>query len=352
MMVSYHVTVDTSGRLSMELLYFISAFLITGSTANWAADYGPFKSVLYSNWISCDHNKTDDLIVNETQVYFYDFQNNFNLSYTIDGAVQAFTNVYNLDVSRRLIVFVPGYKSHIIKSASEIIRAAFKDVPNIYLIIIDHSMYTSANGGKLKSYERSVFYAYYLGKAVGELLVRLRNLGFSSQNIHCIGHSLGGQILGYAGTTYFNTTGEKVSRITGIDPAGPCFSNAFIQEQLRSGVANFVEVYHCNAGNLGTTSVLGDADFFFNDGKIQPHCDANFFSSLGDSEAKCSHKSCVTYWAETVHHPGWYLAWKCDSYKEFSKGKCSANEVTIAGYSNPGNATGVFYVSTETYGVF
>ncbi|XP_047529337.1 phospholipase A1-like [Vanessa atalanta] len=331
------------------LLYLLSVFLFVNVEANWAADYGPFKTLLYSDWITCDHNKSLNLSVNETLVYFYDFQNNFNLSYNIDGAIEAFTQVYNLDVSRRVILFVPGYKSHVYKSASEIIRNAFKDVPNIYLMIIDHSAYTSANGGKLKSYERSVHYSYYLGEAIGDLLVKLRIHGFSSNNIHGIGHSLGSQILGYAGSSYLNRTAEKVWRITGIDPAGPCFSNTFIQEQLRSGVAEYVEVYHCNAGGLGTTSVLADIDFFMNDGKIQPKCDAGFLSSLGDSDAKCSHKSCMRYWAETVNHPGWYLAWKCDSYKDFSHGKCSSNEVTIAGYSNPGNATGVFYLSTEAY---
>lgn len=332
----------------MELYMFISAFLIAGSTANWVADYGPSKSVLYSGYINCDHNKTEEVDVSDTQVYFYDFQNNYNLSYTIDGALQAFTKVYNLDVSRRLIVFVPGYKSHIVKNASETIRAAFKDEPNIYLMILDHSAYTSVDGGERKSYERSVFYAYYIGKAIGELLARFRSYGFLSNKIHCIGHSLGGQILGYVGTTYTNTTGEKIWRITGIDPAGPCFSNSFIQEQLRSGVADFVEVYHCNAGNLGTTSVLADEDFFFNDGKTQPHCDTNFFTSLGYSAVKCSHKSCMKYWADTVRNPG-YLAWKCDSFKDFSKGKCFENEETTAGYSNPGNTTGVFYVSTRNY---
>ncbi|XP_045771801.1 pancreatic triacylglycerol lipase-like [Maniola jurtina] len=334
-----------------RVFYILCAFLFINTQANWVAEYGPFKTLLYSDWITCDHSRDLDLNVTATEVYFYDFQNNFNYSYTIDSAAEAIQNAYNLDVKRRLILFVPGYKSHIIRNAPELIRVAFKNVPNVYLMIIDHSIYTSAQGGKVKSYERSVNYAFDLGKAVGQLLTKFRLMGFESRNIHCIGHSLGSQILGYAGSTYINMTSEKVWRITGIDPAGPCFSNSLIEDQLRSGCAEYVEVYHCNAGGLGTTSVLADTDFFLNDGKTQPHCDASFLNSFGDSEARCSHKSCVKYWTETVGNPGWYLAWKCDSYKAFSKGKCAANEVTIAGYSNPGNATGVFYASTGTYGV-
>lgn len=160
-------------------------------------------------------------------------------------------------------------------------------------------------------------------------------------------------MLGYVGSTYTELTAEKIWRVTGIDPAGPCFSNSFIENQIRSGVGQYVEVYHCNAGGLGTTAVLADTDFFFNKkGKKQPDCHEGYIPVKGDSDAaKCSHKACVRYYMETVHHKDWFLAWKCNSYDKFSDGKCSGNEVTIAGYNNPGNATGVFYVSTETYGI-
>ncbi|CAH2037121.1 unnamed protein product, partial [Iphiclides podalirius] len=320
--------------------------LLTSVHSNW----GPFKAVLYSDWINCDHNKTFELYVGETDVYFYDFKNNYNASYKIDDALMGLTSSYNLDVTRKLIFFVPGYKSNINKKTEELIRQTFRDVPDTYLIIIDHSAYTSAQGGRRESYERSVTYAYSLGKRLGNLLADIRSKGYPSNKIHCIGHSLGAQMLGYAGTTYTNRTTEKIWRITGIDPAGPCFSNSFIDDQIRSGVAEYVEVYHCNAGGLGTTAVLADADFFLNKGRKQPDCHEGYIPAYGESEAaKCSHKACVKYWADTVPHPGWYLAWACDSYKAFAKGKCAANEVTIAGYSNPGNSTGVFYVSTDAY---
>ncbi|XP_068631883.1 phospholipase A1-like [Battus philenor] len=324
----------------------IAVVVLTCVNCNW----GPFRAVLYSDWINCDHDKSLEFDVSDVDVYFYDFKNNINATYKIDRAVDGLTSAYNLDVTRKLIFFVPGYKSNIYKKTEETIRQTFKDVPDTYLIIIDHSAYTSSQGGRRESYERSVKYANSLGKKLGEFLADLHGKGYPSNKIHCIGHSLGAQMLGYAGTTYTNRTKEKVWRATGIDPAGPCFSNSFIHDQIRSGVAEYVEVYHCNAGGLGTTAVLADTDFFLNKGRKQPDCHEGYIPAYGESEAaKCSHKACVKYWTETVHHPGWYLAWACDSYKDFSKGKCAGNEVTIAGYSNPGNATGVFYVSTDAY---
>lgn len=300
-----------------------------------------------------DHDKNLDYGVSEVQVFFYDFRNNFNLSYPIDNAVEGITSSYNLDVTRRLIFFNPGYKSHISKNTENLIRETFSNVPNIYLIIIDHSMYTSAKGGKIASYERSVKHAYYIGNALGNFLAGLNQKGFPADNIHCIGHSLGSQMLGYTGTRFTEFTKQKIWRITALDPAGPCFSNAMIEDQIRSGVAQYVEVYHCNAGGLGTTSVLADTDFFFNKrGNKQPPCHAGFIPGKGESDAaKCSHKACVRYYAASVELKNGYLAWSCDSYDHFNEGKCAGNQVTIAGYNNPGNATGVFYVSTEMYGI-
>lgn len=181
------------------------------------------------------------------------------------------------------------------------------------------------------------------------MLVGLREGGISPKNIHCIGHSLGSQMLGHVGEKYFEVTGEKISRITALDPAGPCFSNSLIQEQIRSGVAEYVEVYHCNAGGLGTTSVLGDVDFFVNKGESQPKCGSSLIPGIIDSSfsAKCNHKTCVTMWTASVAHPEGYKAYKCDKYKYFKGGMCSLNDRTIAGFWNPGNATGVYYFSTE-----
>ncbi|XP_028033885.1 pancreatic triacylglycerol lipase-like [Bombyx mandarina] len=345
----HSVNVSRSSLRKMNYLIYCVLLCAVCVSANWA----PFKALLYSDWIECNHNKTLNLGVSEVQVYFYDFQNNFNTSYPIDVAVEGITSTYNLDVTRKLIFYVPGYKSQIDKNNPELVRQTFKDVQNTYLIIIDHSSYTSDRGGRFESYARSVSFVYYIGKALGKVLADLHNKGYPSKNIHCIGHSLGAQMLGHVGTTYTELTNEKVWRATGIDPAGPCFSNSLIQEQIRSGVAEYVEVYHCNAGELGTTAVLADIDFFMNKkGKKQPPCHEGLIPAKGDSDAaKCSHKECVKYYMLSVHHPTWYLAWACDKYDDFKHGKCAAHEVTLAGYHNPGNATGVFYVSTEGYGI-
>lgn len=55
-----------------------------------------------------------------------------------------------------------------------------------------------------------------VGIVIGHLLMRLTYLNFvSSEMIHLIGHSLGAHVAGSAGYTYYQGTGELISRITG-----------------------------------------------------------------------------------------------------------------------------------------
>ncbi|KAL4704439.1 hypothetical protein ACJJTC_014371 [Scirpophaga incertulas] len=314
--------------------------------------YGPFQIALNSDLIKCSHDRNLNLDVSGIDVYMYDFSKNDVKTFAVTEAAKGILSIKNLDKSKKFFIFVGGFKSNINKKTEEQIRQSFRNFPNSYLIIIDHSLYTNDNQGSRKSYERSVRYVHYIGNAIGEMLTDLFNGGVSPKNIHCIGHSLGSQILGRTGEIFINNTGHKIWRITGLDPAGPCFSNSFIQNQIRSGIAEYVEVYHCNAGALGTSSVLADIDFFVNKkGRTQPNCGTPLVPGILDSPkaAKCNHRACIDIWTATVNHPNWFLSWKCASYKEFKKGQCSANDTTIAGFWNPGNATGIFYFSTEGY---
>lgn len=341
--------------MNIFILCVLFVNYISGTSALGRGDlekYGPFHQALYSKYIKCDHDKHTNLDVSLVNVYFYDFSRNEVNTFPIAEAADGILNYSGLDIMRRFIIFVGGYKSNINKNTEQRVRDTFRDFPNSYLIILDHSPYTNEKPGYLKGYERAVQYVYYIGKALGEMLADLRKGGISPQSIHCIGHSLGGQMLGYTGQTFIDITGEKIWRITALDPAGPCFSNSVIEDQVRSGVAEYVEVYHCNAGGLGSSSVLADIDFFVNKkGESQPECGTPLIPGIFDSSkaAKCSHKTCVTLWTASVKHRDWFLAWKCDSYKEFKKGECQPGDVTQAGFWNPGNATGIYYFSTDGY---
>lgn len=295
-----------------------------------------------------NHDKTLNLDVSGIYVHFYDYPKRNMKAFKIHQAGKEILALKGLDKTKKFVMLVGGYTSNV-TTVEQQFKNAFRSLPNTYLIIIDHSPYTNDKIGLVKSYNRAVKYVYYIGKALADMLTVMRNGGISPKNMRCSGHSLGGQILGHTGEIFHKNTKEKIWRITGLDPAGPCFSKSPIQEQVRSGVAEYVEVYHCNAGELGTTSKIGDIDFFINkEGRVQPNCQTPGVPDILDVEGhSCHHSACVKIWASTVKNPNLYLARECDSYKNFKNGKCDHNKKTVAGFWNPGKVKGIFYFLTS-----
>jgi pimeloyl-ACP methyl ester carboxylesterase len=114
-------------------------------------------------------------------------------------------------------------------------------------------------GSKLLDYPQSASNTQVVGRQVAILARKLIESGLleSGANIKIAGHSLGGQIAGYAGK-YFQTItgGEKLAQITGLDPAGPMFQ---LPDLIMNGPdinkihiwkndADFVDIIHTTAG--------------------------------------------------------------------------------------------------------
>ncbi|XP_030032053.2 phospholipase A1 [Manduca sexta] len=333
-------------------LFVCFAVQVHGWSRGDLEKYGPFQLALHSNLIKCNHDRNLNLDVSGIDVYFYDFSKIDVEMFTIDEAAQGILSIKHLDKKRKFIIYIGGFKSQINKRSYEQVRSAFRELSDTYLIMIDHSQYTHNRQGSRKSYARSVKYVHYIGKAVAQMLAGLAKGGVSPKNMHGVGHSLGGQILGQIGEEFTKLTGKKIARISALDPAGPCFANSFTNDQVRAGNAEYVEVYHCNAGALGSSSVIADIDFFINkNGRSQPNCGTPLIPGVFDSSkaASCSHRTCIDLWTASIRHPDWFPASKCNSYGNFKKGSCTMNDKTIAGYWNPGNATGMYYFTTEGY---
>lgn len=112
-------------------------------------------------------------------------------------------------------------------------------------------------------YTWSAFNTELIGRIIGKSLVGLTKY-IALDRIHLIGHSLGAHICGEAGRTYTSLTGESLQRITGLDPARPCFNEGEQLSGLERGDAEFIDVIHSNPGILGTRDSIGDVDFYPN----------------------------------------------------------------------------------------
>lgn len=89
--------------------------------------------------------------------------------------------------------------------------------------------------------------------------------GLDPKDIHLVGHSLGSQIAGFAGKTFKILTGHQVGRITGLDPAGPCFSHIDDDLRLKPSDAVYVDVIHSNGGVYGLKDPVGKRRLFIYD---------------------------------------------------------------------------------------
>uniref|UniRef100_A0A2A4IV85 Lipase domain-containing protein n=1 Tax=Heliothis virescens TaxID=7102 RepID=A0A2A4IV85_HELVI len=107
-----------------------------------------------------------------------------------------------------------------------------------------------------------------VARCVAEALGALRRAGLRTDNLTCVGHSLGAHLCGIIA----NYLTFRLNRIIGLDPARPLIRSAPAL-RLDPGDARAVHVLHTNAGRYGEAARLGHADFCLNGGRSQPYCE-------------------------------------------------------------------------------
>ncbi|CAH1106054.1 unnamed protein product [Psylliodes chrysocephalus] len=155
-----------------------------------------------------------------------------------------------------------------------------------------------------------------------------------------VGHSLGAHISGVAGAALDG----QIDQIVALDPAGPLFTTHNTHNRLTTSSAKFVEAIHTCGGRLGYFKQIGHADYYPNGGKSQPMC--GFIDLL---DGQCSHLKSIEFYAESLL-TGNFKAKKCDSYKDFKKGKCDNGEVSYLGeYNVDKRANGTYFLQTNDH---
>ncbi|OWK07568.1 PNLIP, partial [Cervus elaphus hippelaphus] len=128
-------------------------------------------------------------------------------------------------------------------------------------------------GGSRTGYTQATQNIRIVGAEVAYLVDVLKSsFEYSLSDVHVIGHSLGAHAAGEAG----RRTNGAIGRITGLDPAEPCFEGTPELVRLDPSDAQFVDVIHTDAAPIipnlgfGMSQVVGHLDFFPNGGKEMP----------------------------------------------------------------------------------
>lgn len=180
-----------------------------------------------------------------------------------------------------------------------------------------------------------------IGLLVAEALLKL-NRRYVTNNVHLVGHSLGAQIAGAAGRYYKELSGSMLARVTGLDPANPCFYDGEMLSGTGKGDAKYVDIIISNPGVLGTSADAGDGNFFVEGLRsIKSGC-------KGLNAIPCSHQRAVDYFTESVY-PNNKLNFKgnlCRSRASLWTGRtCSNMRTAIMGYA--AHRSGLYYVDAN-----
>merc|ERR1740129_1656289 len=161
------------------------------------------------------------------------------------------------------------------------VNGRWKDVN---LIIVDWSALAAPGVRWQGFYMTAASCAIEVGKYLGKCL---NNMQVDRSQLHLFGHSLGGHGVGEAGRELARLgnrrKGFKPARVTGMDPAGPCFTRGQLPlfkcsllsprgslttpldgNKIGKDSGIFVDIVHSNPGEMGSAKELGHVDYFVN----------------------------------------------------------------------------------------
>lgn len=278
-------------------------------------------------------NTNNDLVKTMKIVWI---KGNMIKTFPIDEAYKALTQGTVFDITKQTKVIIHGYKDSSQSAVPLDMATAYNEKALFNVLMVDAEEMIN------KWYILSVHNSRLAGKRLANLLANLEKFGANAEDFHLLGISLGAHIAGWAGKYFRRYKGRNLGRITGLDPAGPCFSYAYSDQRLDKMDANYVDVVHSNRLVQGVIEPLGHADFYVNGGgPNQPGC----FSP------SCSHLRAAQVYTESIRAPKSFVGVRCDSWQNFIGNKCG-DEMAVLGYGSSSSTRGLYYMRTSASAPF
>jgi pimeloyl-ACP methyl ester carboxylesterase len=268
---------------------------------------------------------------------FADFPRNVSTAnyegrlYTPDELLQ-----HNFRVERPTKIISHGWTSNALGFCKDYVAAYFTHPSPSYNVIgIDYAPLATWDNYFMAA-ENAIRVGDYSGEHLGNLLIN--QLGQRPDQIHAIGHSLGGHLVGHFGRSVESAVGQgKIARVTALDPAGPYFDVQPAEKRVMKTDAEFVDVIHTNSGSilslcLSYKGALGHVDFYPNGGSHQAGCTdiclasyCNEWNLIDLFNGACSHGRVNDLYVESIlhaPHTDVFLSKSCDSWDHFENDDC------------------------------
>lgn len=251
------------------------------------------------------------------------------------------------DHTKKTVMYFHGYIESPEVESVHVIVDAYQKRNDHNLIILDWTQLVDGN-----YLLEAVPNCKKLGHKLGSVILAMINSGLDVDKLHLVGHSLGGQLAGFAGRTVISLSDKKIKlkRISALDPAFPPFYPGVLVAHLSEKDAEFVDVIHTDAWLYGAPVSTGTADFWPNNGKtLQPGCPKRNYKPLTDNDL-CSHRRSWWFWAESVAegpNPCFHSI-RCKSWSDFKEGKVDrSGQIVHMGIDCSPDAKGDYYLQTN-----
>jgi hypothetical protein len=302
--------------------------------------------------------REDETYANPNNIHFYLFtlrnqenknkQEIFNTTESLDAS--------NWDRNAPVKIFSHGFASTWNTGASLTVKNAYvkKGYPtDVNVVVVSWGLLAAAPW-----YDVAARGTKLVGEKIAYLVDFLVSNEYTTlDKIHLSGHSLGSHVSGFAGSIYQQLRpGNKIPRVTALDPALPLFDLVGVDRRLDATDADFVDVIHTASGSLlegglAFTAPLGHVDYYPNKGRYQPGCIPI------DVFGVCSHMRVIDLFAESIQSQD-FVASKCDdqAWRPIGKDKfssCDASKGTeVMGEWGQTSARGIFYLKTKARSPF
>lgn len=256
----------------------------------------------------------------------------------------------SFDKNKKTVMYIHGWlESGKMDLSVLAIRGAYLDRGEHNIISVDWSHYAR----NVNYHSRVIPQLKVIAESYALQLREFIESGYPIENIHLVGHSLGGQVVGKIGRQLRKITNDKmvIQKITALDPAGPGFEDRSIDgfEPITRTDGQYVQIIHTCGGQLGMQHRVGHIDFYPDGGSRHPGCDGDATTSLvGSFQYVCDHARSWHFYQASVRDPERFPAVRCASWDDFVENKtCAYDDIAYMGFGVDTKKTGKYYLQTN-----